>query len=233
MSKRDTQISKGLSYLLRHAAIKEHLPIDSDGYVPLQSILAHNRLKTHKCTLEDIHRIVESNEKKRFHIKNSPSGELICATQGHSIKSVAPSEEVLHEITDPVEIPDKLVHGTTISNAIIILETGFIKRLSRNHVHLSPGITGVDATVVSGMRSTSKVHIYLRRDEQLWNQLHLYKSLNDVYLVPGDVPLSCFDRVTIKLPGNHGKETQNLKKLQELLNRHDIPFETRSETEAL
>ncbi|CDF87648.1 BN860_11276g1_1 [Zygosaccharomyces bailii CLIB 213] len=225
MNKRDTQISKSMSYLLRHAAIKEQLPIDSNGYVSLPVLLAHNRLKTHKCTVEDIHRIVDCNEKKRFHLKDSPSGELICATQGHSIRSLAPGEEVLHEITTVKELPPKLIHGTTIRKALLILETGVIKRLSRNHVHLSPGITGVDAAVVSGMRSTSSVHIYIKRDQQLLDQLHVYKSLNDVYLVPGDVPSSFFEKVTIRLTEKHQKASEDIDKLFNLLDGHRIPYE--------
>ena len=52
--KRDTQISKALSYLLRHAAMKENLVIDSNGYTSVKGLLSHNRLKTHKCTQDDI-----------------------------------------------------------------------------------------------------------------------------------------------------------------------------------
>ena len=62
--KRDIQISKALSYLLRHGALKEGLPIDNNGFIPVSVLLRHNRLKSHKCTLEDIHRIVENNDKQ-------------------------------------------------------------------------------------------------------------------------------------------------------------------------
>ena len=72
--KRDVQLSKALSYLLRHAAVKEKLTIDSNGYTPLKELLSHNRLKTHKCTVDDIHRIVKENDKQRFHLKNIRSG---------------------------------------------------------------------------------------------------------------------------------------------------------------
>ncbi|CAR26306.1 hypothetical protein ZYGR_0H01150 [Zygosaccharomyces rouxii] len=226
MSKRDIQISKSLSYLLRHGALKEKLPIDANGYVPLQVLLAHNRLKSHRCTLEDVHRIVDSNEKKRFHTKVSSEGqELICATQGHSIKSVLPTEDVLHEIRDPKELPPKLVHGTTVHNALLILQSGAIKKLRRNHVHLSPGVTGVDAAVVSGMRATSNVHIYIKLGSELLEQMKVYKSLNNVYLVPDDVPIALFDKLTIRPLKQQEKMGEELSELLQLLKDHQIHFE--------
>lgn len=226
MSKRDIQISKSLSYLLRHGAPKENLPIDANGYVPLQALLAHNRLKSHRCSLEDVHRIVESNDKKRFHTKLSSEGqELICATQGHSIKSVSPTEDVLHEIRDAKELPPKLVHGTTVHNALLILQSGAIKRLKRNHVHLSPGVTGIDATVVSGMRATSNVHIYIKPGDELLKELNVYKSLNNVYLVPGDVPITLFDKLTIRPLKKQEKMGEELSELLQLLKARQIHFE--------
>ncbi|QLQ79855.1 hypothetical protein HG537_0C05040 [Torulaspora globosa] len=223
-SKRDVQISKALSYLLRHGAVKEKLPIDSNGYVPVAVLLAHNRLKCHKCTVEDIHRIVDNNDKKRFHIVQQPQ-ELICATQGHSIAEINPDDGVLHEITDVTELPDALIHGTNISRSLLILQSGSIKRGSRNHVHLSPGVSGRDSQVVSGMRNSSNAHIHLKRDQQLLDQLRLFKSLNNVYLTPNDVPVSLFEKVVIRPPKNTGKTGEDWQKVKDLLKDLQIPFE--------
>lgn len=226
MSKRDIQISKSLSYLLRHGALKENLPIDANGYVPVQTLLNHNRLKSHNCTLEDVHRIVENNEKKRFHVKISPGGqELICAVQGHSIRSILPTDDILHEIKDQKELPPKLVHGTNIHNALLILQSGAIKKLKRNHVHLSPGVTGVDKNVISGMRTTSNVHIYIKLGDELLKELKIYKSLNNVYLVPDDIPITFFDRLTIRPPKTTGKAGEEFSKLVQLLQDRKIPLE--------
>lgn len=225
MDKRDTQISKSLTYLLRHGAVKEKLPIDANGYVPLQALLVHNRLKSHRCNLEDVHRIVDTNEKKRYNIKFSPQGqELICATQGHSIKSVRPTEEVLHEIKDSKELPSKLIHGTTISKAILILQTGAIKKFTRNHVHLSPGITGIDALVVSGMRASSNVHIHVKLGDELLNHLKVYKSLNHVYLVPSDVPVTLFDKLVIRSSCDEKTAGKELAQLLALLKDQQIHY---------
>ena len=67
-AKRDIAISKSLSYLLRHGAVKEKLNIDQTGYININELLNHNRLKTNKVTLDVIRRIVGNNEKKRFSI---------------------------------------------------------------------------------------------------------------------------------------------------------------------
>lgn len=226
-ARRDVQISKALSYLLRHGASKEKLPIDNNGYVPVAAVLGHNRLKSHKCTIEDLHRIVENNDKKRFHIMQRPipdqkSQEFICATQGHSIGDISPDNEVLQGITSPADLPEKLIHGTNISKLLLILQSGCIKKLGRNHVHLSPGVSGRDAQVISGMRYSSNVYIHLKRDEQLLKQLHLFKSLNNVYLTPDDIEVSLFEKVVIRPPK---KSTPDLKLVTDMLSELQIPCE--------
>ena len=153
--KRDVSISKSLAYLLRHGAVKEKLPIDNNGYIPVANLLRHNRLKSLQCTQQDVDRVVANNAKKRFHLKVENGQTLICATQGHSIATVAPADEVLQLITESDQLPQKLVHGTNLKNCKLILETGLIKKMRRNHVHLAPGVTGVDRAVVS----LSLIHI--------------------------------------------------------------------------
>lgn len=230
LSRRDVQISKALSYLLRHGALKEKLPIDSNGYVPVAVLLGHNRLKSHKCTVEDIHRIVDNNDKKRFHIeqRSGPDAqpqELICATQGHSISEINPSDEVLHEITDVADLPETLIHGTNISKLLLILQSGSIKKGSRNHVHLSPGVPGRDSEVISGMRKSCTAHIYLKNGQQLLEQLQLFRSLNNVYLTPNDIPVSLFEKVVIRPPKNSEKAGDGLQTVRELLGNLQIPLE--------
>lgn len=232
--KRDVQISKALSYLLRHGAVKEGLPIDSNGFIPVAVLLRHNRLKSHKCTLEDIHRIVENNDKKRFQIierrlENSEPEEIICATQGHSIATITPGSEVLEKISDPAELPDKLIHGTSIPNLLLILRSGSIKKLRRNHVHLSPGVSGKDSQVVSGMRTSSNVHIELILGKPLLDQLQLFRSLNNVYLTPDDIDLSLFQKVKIRPPKRRDRSPHDLDTVVDELNKLRIPYELSSE----
>ncbi|CCK73397.1 tRNA 2'-phosphotransferase NDAI_0G04120 [Naumovozyma dairenensis CBS 421] len=228
IAKRDIRISKALSYLLRHGAVKEGLSIDSDGYVDLSALLKHNRLKTYKCTRDDIHRVVETNEKKRFNIKKLENVEYICAVQGHSMKIINPDGKLLERITTLAQLPDTLVHGTTISSCIAILESGAIKKCGRNHVHLATGITGVNSSVISGMRLSSPVHIYLNLDKSLIDGIGLVKSLNNVYLTEDDIGLTFFKKVVIKLPIENRRKKAvavNLAILLALLQDKNIPYE--------
>ncbi|AMD20949.1 HEL332Wp [Eremothecium sinecaudum] len=223
-AKRDILVSKAMSYLLRHGAIKEHLPIDSNGYIPIAAMLSHNRLKTHKCTIGDIHRIVEVNDKKRFHIKVDANGqEHICATQGHSIAQVKPAEGVLERITLQHALPQNLIHGTSINNLLLILESKYIKRMGRNHVHMAVGVTGQDSAVISGMRSSSAVHIYLNKTELVLHNA-IYKSKNNVYLSSDDISIALIEKVVIRKSKTLNKST--LETVEIKLKELEVPYET-------
>lgn len=217
MDRRDIQISKSLSYLLRHAAVKENLPIDSNGYVQLALLLKHNRLKTHKCTHEDIIRVVTNNDKKRFHIKVIDGIEYIAATQGHSIKNIQPDGDILIKIPMGTKLAHPLIHGTTLKGLEMILQSGHISKMKRNHIHMSPGIVGEDLNVVSGMRKNSTVLIYINSDK-LIERDNLFKSLNEVFLTSDDIPLSLFDHVVIRT--NKPVDEQILQ----LLNSNNIEY---------
>lgn len=184
--KRDIQISKALSYLLRHGAQKEKLPIDVTGYVKLDLILSNNRLKTHRTTKEDIYRIVENNNKKRFNlITRDDSFEYICANQGHSLKTI--NNDNLIKLSKD-DYPSQLIHGTTLSKLKLIFESGGLSKMSRNHIHFTSNVENDDQNgVVTGIRYNSSVLIYLDIEKlKQQDQIQFYKSLNDVYLTEGD-----------------------------------------------
>ncbi|SCU80615.1 LADA_0B08614g1_1 [Lachancea dasiensis] len=218
--KRDIQISKALAYLLRHGAVKEGLAIDSDGYIPVPELLAHNRLKSLHCTLPDVERVVANNNKKRFNLIFDHETALMCATQGHSIAAVAPTNDVLEKITTIEQLPSQLVHGTNLSSLQLILQSGQLQRMRRNHIHLAQGVTGVDDSVVSGMRVSSMVHIYLNV-KKLCDRLQLFKSLNGVYLTADNIPVDLFEKVVLI------ENTKNRAEIAEvilLLENKGVPY---------
>lgn len=181
--KRDIQISKALSYLLRHGAVKERLSIDKAGYVKLSEILQNNRLKTHRATVEDITRIVANNDKKRFDIQDREGVRFICATQGHSLKTVTDDNLVLLETAE--DFPTQLIHGTNAKALKLILESGGLSKMNRNHIHLTSLLKSSEAAV-SGLRNFSTILIYLDINKIQESDIKFYKSLNDVYLTPGN-----------------------------------------------
>lgn len=101
-------LSKALSWLLRHAVVKEGLQFQGDGYVFVDDVLRHPSFT--RYTIDDVHECVEKNEKKRFGLKTDETTgkEMIRAHQGHSIRDL---DIDMREITDPKEFPIVL-HGT-------------------------------------------------------------------------------------------------------------------------
>jgi RNA:NAD 2'-phosphotransferase (TPT1/KptA family) len=62
--KKVKNLSKKLSYVLRHGAVKEGFMIDTAGFISVNELLAAQKFKNH--SLEQIKYVVENNDKKRF-----------------------------------------------------------------------------------------------------------------------------------------------------------------------
>jgi 2'-phosphotransferase len=180
-----------------------------------------------KVTLEEIRLIVADNDKQRFSLipvneapagteaTDPPSGEtaaiefdidhddpanyLIRANQGHSIKVA--EEGLLEPITlDTDDLPNIVVHGTTLRAWPLIVRSGGLKTMGRTHVHFASGLPegfrSLDNTedkkdkqkepVISGMRSTSSILIYLDIDRALKAGLKFWRSQNGVILGDGN-----------------------------------------------
>lgn len=188
--------SKFLSYVLRHGAAKEKIKLDSNGYAALDDILALDKLKRQKITLEHIQYITENNDKKRFSLKETNGKFFIRANQGHSIKI---EELELEKITNPEKYP-VVVHGTYMTNWKAISTSG-LNRMSRNHIHFAQGEYG-SASVISGMRKTCDVLIYIDIKKAISDGIDFYVSENGVILtegIHGILPPTYFTHV-IRLP---------------------------------
>ncbi|KAG7876286.1 hypothetical protein KL938_004677 [Ogataea parapolymorpha] len=214
--KQQVLISKTLSRLLRHQAVKENLSIDEKGFVPLEQILNHRSMRSLKATPEDIFLAVNQNDKKRFRIVSREGEQLvdapdyrenksyyICALQGHSLSFVSQSYDMV-KLT-PQTFPEVIVHGTYRKNWKDIKQTGGLSRMKRNHVHFAKGLprwlsNDSDNNVISGMRKSCDLLIYLDVDKVKQSSLTFYESGNGVILTPGDengiVGLQYFKKVT-------------------------------------
>ncbi|KAK9462009.1 phosphotransferase KptA/Tpt1 [Lipomyces oligophaga] len=176
----DVRLSKSLSYILRHGAVKEHIKISSDGYVSVTELLSHPRFKS--VTFDDIKRVVDSNDKNRYRL--DCRGEdvwYIRANQGHSIN--VDEQRLLTAVTDAVQVPIA-VHGTSIKAWESIRQSG-LSKMKRNHIHLASGLPGDDG-VISGMRNKSQVYIYVDVARAMQDGIRFYKSDNGVILTSGD-----------------------------------------------
>lgn len=126
MNASDTQLSKTLSYFLRHAPQEAGLVLSSAGWVAVDDLLFALVRKGHGVTLADLQRVVATNPKQRFEF--SPEGLRLRARQGHSVE--------VELGYPPAEPPPVLWHGTPKRNRESIEKNGLLKG-ERHHVHLS------------------------------------------------------------------------------------------------
>ncbi len=153
-----------------------------------------------------------------------PSHYLIRANQGHSIQ--VDTESLLTPITLELDnLPEIVVHGTRYEHWPKIIVSGGLKTMGRNHVHFATGVpetlksrfsgadTGIvpdsDAVVLpadkkspmvlSGMRNSSSVLIFIDLRRAIKTGLKFWLSENGVVLSEGDenglVPVEVFEKV--------------------------------------
>jgi len=161
------KISKYLSYHLRHAPEKIGLKLDESGWVPVLEFLDAAKKDQFPIFLQELKEVVENNDKKRYSF--DPTGNLIRANQGHSIKIDLQLQEDVP--------PDILYHGTGQKAVESILHNGLCK-MSRHHVHLSldietakqvgkrhgkPVVFKVDAYTMS-----EAGYVFYRSDNGIW-----------------------------------------------------------------
>jgi putative RNA 2'-phosphotransferase len=121
-----TEISKLLSYVLRHAPERLGIVLDDNGWTPVDVLITEARKHGFKVDRDILEAVVANNDKKRFTL--SEDGTLIRAAQGHSV--------TIDLALTPSEPPAHLFHGTARDNLDSILASG-LKPGSRRHVHLS------------------------------------------------------------------------------------------------
>jgi 2'-phosphotransferase len=215
---RATQVSKKMSWLLRHGAEEEGLQFLEGGFLNLSDVLANRKFKSMKTTFAEIKDVVAADEKQRYSMVPKPGADatsdkptdfLIRANQGHSVKME--SEGLLTPVTKD-NMPASAVHGTTHGAWSLIVTSGGLKTMGRNHVHFASGLPAgfksvaedgesADnaAPVISGMRKTSTILVFLDLAKAMDAGLVFGMSDNGVVLTEGNkaglVPLEFFQRV--------------------------------------
>jgi 2'-phosphotransferase len=177
-----------------------------------KSQLIWHRLKSLKVTFEDIQEVVADNAKQRFSLKpnpkvtpaplendTDPSHWLIRANQGHSIDTIT-SSALLSPITLAADnIPPIVVHGTFFSTYPLIINSGGLKKMGRNHVHFSTGLPEDKQGVISGMRSDAEILVYVDVRKSVEDGMEWWISDNGVVLTEGNeeglVPTKYFTKV--------------------------------------
>jgi 2'-phosphotransferase len=130
----------------------------------------------------------------------NPADFLIRANQGHSIQ--VDVEGLLTPITvEAGNVPETVVHGTDEPAWRLIVKSGGLRRMGRNHIHFASGLPdgfkslAIDtasteekeaAPVISGMRKNSSVLIYIDIHAALAAGVKFYLSENGVILTEGN-----------------------------------------------
>jgi putative RNA 2'-phosphotransferase len=166
--KREVEISKFLSLVLRHEPGKIGITLDENGWTDCEQLIQAAGRRGKKFSYETLVEIVRNNDKQRFAL--SEDGKRIRANQGHSV--------TVDLALEPQTPPESLFHGTVPKFLESIRSSGLHKG-ERHHVHLSPNL--VTATKV-GERRGKAVILTIRAAEMSAAGHPFYVSANGVWL---------------------------------------------------
>jgi len=145
------QLSKFLSFLLRHGAEEFNLELDEQGFASFDEVwaLVEKRYKG-RFTLDDLEPVLEGklDGKKRLVLE----GDRIRAVYGHNRKTT----QIQY---DPAEPPAILYHGTNDRVLDKIRESGLLA-MERQYVHLSVDLER--AISVASRRTNDPVMLEIR-----------------------------------------------------------------------
>lgn len=170
MNKNLNELSKFLSYILRHQPESIGIHLDSDGWVNIDYLIEQINKHNQFFTKEVLYQIVETSDKKRFTI--SENGLEIRAAQGHSTKQV----NINHIESIP---PEYLYHGTASRFIESIKKQGLISS-QRHYVHLS--LDKQTASAV-GQRHGKPIVIKIKALLMYQQGYKFYLSDNGIWLV--------------------------------------------------
>lgn len=161
----------------------EGLAVRPDGFALVSDVIAKA-----KCSVAELKSVVSDSDKQRFALITIDGKEYVRANQGHSFP--VPDLD-LKRITSVDEIPKGensaegvVVHGTYKKAWDQIKKTG-LSKMNRNHIHFAIGTPG-ESHVISGMRSSCQVLIYVDVAKALADGLDFFISENNVVLSGGN-----------------------------------------------
>jgi putative RNA 2'-phosphotransferase len=172
------ELSKEISYALRHAPWEYELELDEQGFVPIAQLL-HALNESNKFEREivqaDLEEIIATSEKKRHEIV----GDKIRALYGHTVPQIIKKE--------PGIPPAVLYHGTTHRALPQILQDG-LKPMQRQYVHLSIDVE--TATRVGKRRDPEPVILKIDTEAAQKAGIQFYIGNDKVWLC-NRVPKEC------------------------------------------
>lgn len=193
-SKQRTNLSKEISYILRHGAIQENITIDQDGWIHVDSLLQHlNRNEDKRqTTLADLQDVINLCPKKRHEL--DPDLTQIRARQGHTIQDVK-DDNLLSPLTEEeIEAHPFAYHLTTEDNWEKICKTKALCKMERNHIHMQWEKPDMDCW--GGIRPNLPVKIKIDLEKSYkQNGCNFVISGNKVLLCREDIPTGNLQRI--------------------------------------
>lgn len=181
-----TRLSKKMTTVLRHRIHENGLGavLRPDGFVPLAALLRAPGFGS--VTVEQVRQCVADNDKQRLTLRDEAGELFIRANQGHTVDGI--SDEALLEPLDEA--------------------SGGLSPMARKHVHLAADLPGASG-VVSGMRASAQVHVWVDVRGAVRAGVPFYRSSNGVLLTPGVgglLPLAHFERVVDAASGREWRD---------------------------
>lgn len=172
-SKKLNKISRTMTKILRHE-LNDYIH-DREGFVDLDLILKSDKI-FNGVNLNDIEKIVDSDNKSRFFLKLKGNKFFIRANQGHSSGNL--NDNSMMTLLNK-QIPG-CYHATYIDNLNSIKKNG-ISRMKRKHIHIAES-----DKAKSGKRSTCNIKILINMELAISDGIKFYISENGVILTEGD-----------------------------------------------
>lgn len=127
MSTQHSDISKFLSFVLRHRPDAIGITLDREGWTDIGALIAAAARDGKRLDREVIQAVVAGSDKKRFAL--SEDGLRIRAVQGHSTSTV--------DIDYAPKLPPEFLYHGTATRFIEAIRKEGLKPGSRQYVHLS------------------------------------------------------------------------------------------------
>lgn len=160
-----------MSYLLRHGAVKEQVPISPEGKMKVSDLISWLRRKGKKVDHALVMDVIQSDAKGRY--SYDPEHDLIWAAQGHSMDLVVKMEPWLGH--------GPLVHASYKEHIQSIRQNG-LSRMSRQHIHMiDPSAEGAWDLV----RKKADLYVIIDSDKARASGVTFMRSDNGVILSAG------------------------------------------------
>jgi len=174
MSKNYTELSKFLSYVLRHQPETIGLSLDEDGWAVIAELIICADKQGYRLDYKLIQSLIADSDKKRFTL--SEDGLYIRAAQRHSTQQV----NIKHQEKTP---PTLLFHGTATRFLLSIREQGLISK-TRQYVHLS---SDEETAIQVGQRHGKPIVLKIKALHMFEQGFKFYQADNGVWLT-GSIP---------------------------------------------